>query len=64
MDDLTEFISLSDFYHLDVFSAIHVDCETYSIQKSCLTQVLKNYSSNEKKTLNSCSKQSGSPHQI
>lgn len=38
-----EFISLSDFYHLDVFSAIPADRTTYSVQKSWLINVLKNH---------------------
>lgn len=34
LNELMEFISLNDFYHLDVFSAIPADCKTYSVQKS------------------------------
>lgn len=44
-----DFISLSDLYHLDVFSAIPADRKTYSVQKSWLIKVLKNYSTKDNK---------------
>ena len=47
MNELPEFISLTDFYHIYMFSAFAYR-KTYSVQKSWLVQVLKNYSSEDK----------------
>lgn len=45
MKELDEFISLTDFYHLVVFRAMHANCKNDYFQKIWLMQVIKKYSS-------------------